>query len=153
VKLADMVFRDGDVVPSLEDGFHRRGVAGDLLFIAAGEGLDLKPGQQMFDLAVGQLAAFDPGGGADALDRGHPAQGIEPLGGKRSQGPLSPFEFIDLAEQCEQSGRDLDGPGVHGCLSTPYFHPNTPKCPRVDSPEYTRLGRDGIHPARAARSA
>ena len=56
------------------------------------EGLDLQLGKQAVDLAVRELRALDAGRGADALDRGHLAQGLEPARRdrpERAPGPLN----------------------------------------------------------------
>jgi hypothetical protein len=70
VKLLDMVFVDGNVLPGGKDGFHDSGIASYFLLVAALEFLDFQVGKQSLDLAVGQLAALDAGGGADAFDGG-----------------------------------------------------------------------------------
>src|SRR5258708_5100733 len=55
-------FCQGDLVPGLENQLHGFGVASHFLLIPGMEGLDFKVGQQLFDLPVGEFAAFDPGG-------------------------------------------------------------------------------------------
>jgi hypothetical protein len=74
VQLLDVVLGERDVLPGREHQIHQLGVAGHLLLVAGGEGLDLQVRQQLLHLPVGQLAALDAGRGADALDGGHAAQ-------------------------------------------------------------------------------
>jgi hypothetical protein len=128
VKLFDMVFRNGNVSPCMEDGFHDFSIAGDFLLVAAVEALDFQVGQQALNLAVGQLAALNAGGRSDAFDGGNMAQRPQPIrrkGTKRAPGAL---ELINLSNQSQQFRRDLYGIGFdHTRLYTRLYriiHPN-----------------------------
>lgn len=52
VKLLDMVFRDGNVLPGMENCFHHFGIAGDFLLVAAAEAFDFQVGKQALNLVV-----------------------------------------------------------------------------------------------------
>ena len=99
VQLQNMVFRQVDCVEMREYGLHDLRISGDFLFVARGEGFDVKIGEQPPDLRVSQPAAFDAGGRADALDGGHAAQRLEPLRRKRSQSAPSALELVDFADE------------------------------------------------------
>jgi len=72
VHLLDMVFRQRDLFPRLEYQLHGFGVASHFLVISCMEELDFKAGQQLFDLSVGEFAAFNAGGCSDAFNGGLP---------------------------------------------------------------------------------
>ena len=75
VHLLDMVFRQCNFFPRLENQLHGFGVASHFLVISCMEGLDFKAGQQLFDLSVGEFAAFNAGGCSDAFNGGLPCVG------------------------------------------------------------------------------
>jgi hypothetical protein len=68
VKLTDMVLGQCQVLPVIERSLTDSRIARDLLLVPGREGLDVDVGEQLFDLAVGQLRALDAGGRGDALD-------------------------------------------------------------------------------------
>ena len=90
MELLDVVLGEREVLPRPEDGLHH------------------KVGQQPLDLAIRQLAAFNPGGGADALDGGHVTESAEPLWGNRAQSSPGTLEFVDPRDEVEDLGRDLE---------------------------------------------
>ena len=106
VSLPDVILGEGDIGIRLEYEFHDFGIARDLLLIAGGERLDLQPGQQALDVAVGELRAFDAGRGADALDGGHCAQRLESLRRHRADRPPSALELVDPGNESEDFRRD-----------------------------------------------
>ena len=55
MKLADHVFRDGDLIEGIEHLIHDMSVARDLLLIASFELGDVQSAKQVLDLAVGEL--------------------------------------------------------------------------------------------------
>ena len=59
VKLLDVIFGDGDVLPGMEDGFHDLGITGDFLLIASVELFNFQVGKQSLNLSVGELTAFN----------------------------------------------------------------------------------------------
>jgi len=61
VQLLDVVLGEGDVLPGREHQVRQFGIAGHLLLVAAGEGLDLQVQQQLLYFPVGQPAALDAG--------------------------------------------------------------------------------------------
>ena len=73
VQLPDMVFSQIDRIKVREDRFHHRGVPGNLLFVSRIKPLDLDVAEKRSHLFVGGLAAFDPRGRSDTLDRRHAA--------------------------------------------------------------------------------
>ena len=123
VQLLDVVLGERDVLPGREHQVHHLGVAGHFLFVAGGEGLDLQVGQQPLHLPVGQLAALDAGGGADALDGRHAAQRRQPVRRERAQGAPRAFELVDPGNEAQDLRRDLDGVGFQ---HEPILHPFTP---------------------------
>ena len=108
VKLLDVVFGKRYILPRMEDCFHDGGVAGDLLLVAAGKGLDLQIGKKALNFAVGKLTTLDACRRADALDCRNAAQGAEPFRGKRSERPPCSLKLVDLSDQGEDLGRNLD---------------------------------------------
>lgn len=124
MELLDVVLGVREVFPRTEDGLHHFGVACYLLFVAACERSNVEVGQQPLDLAIRQLAAFNPGGGADALNGGHVTEGAEPLWGKRAQSSPGTLELVDRRNEVEDLGRDLERVERE---HSPYLHPKTPK--------------------------
>ena len=111
VQLLDVVLGERDVLPGREHQVHQLGVAGHFLLVAGGEGLDLQVRQQVLHFPVGQLAALDAGGGADALDGGHAPQGRQPVGRERAQGAPGAFELVDPGDEAQDLRGDLEGVG------------------------------------------
>ena len=111
VKLLDVVLRDGDVGVGLGHGVHDFGVASDFLLVTGRERLNLDVREKAFDFTIRELAAFDPGGGADALDGGDPAKGLEAFRGQRSEGSPRPLELIQFGYERQNLGRDGEGFG------------------------------------------
>ena len=98
-------------------------VAGHFLLVARVEGLDLQVREQALDLAVRQPATLDAGRGADALDGRDPPQGREAFRRQGAQGTPGSLELVDLGDEGEHLGRDLQG----GCLEHhPFLHPQIP---------------------------
>lgn len=62
MKLADVIFGNGDGVPRGKDEIHDGGVTGDFLFVAVAEGIGLDVGEQGGDLLIGELGTLDAGG-------------------------------------------------------------------------------------------
>ena len=124
VQLLDVVLGDYDIVPRPEHEFHHLRIAGHFLLVAGGEGFDLEIGEQPLDLAVGQFAALDPRRGTDALDRSDTSQRRQTLRRERAQRTPCTLELVDLGDQAQDLGRDLDGVGVDRFLghSQIYIH-------------------------------
>jgi len=123
VELLDVVLRDRDLRPRMEDGLHDFGVTGDLLLVAGGKGFDLQIGEQALHVAVGKLAAFDARRGADALNGRHAAQGAQTCWRKGSGRTPCPFELIDLSDEREHFGGDRDVAGLKHLAITPIYTP------------------------------
>ena len=138
----------------MEDGLHDLGVSGDLLLVAGGEGFDLQIGEQALHVAVGEFAALDAGGGADALNGRHAAQGVQALGRQGSQRAPCSFELVDLGDEGEHFRRNRDVGGLEHLTLTPIYTPiSTHKSTRdalVQGIQGSRagLGRSGakLHP-------
>jgi hypothetical protein len=120
VELLDVILAEWQILPRAEDGLHDFGVTCDLLLVAAGERSDSEIGQQPLDLPVRQLAAFDPGRGTNALNRGDMAKRTETLGSKRSQSPPGTLELVDACDQTKNFGCDLESAEQE---HLPYVHP------------------------------
>ena len=154
VQLLDVVFGDRDLFPRPEHELHRFGVAGDLLLVAGGEGLDVEVGEQAFDLAVGELAALDPGGGADALDGRDAPQRRQPFGRDGSERPPGALELVDLGDQRQDLRGDPDGvdSDAHTRIDT-QLHPNG-KAARIFTqfhPIGPSVGKGGLKPSLAEK--
>ena len=126
VQLLDVVLGERDVLPGREHQVHHLGVARHFLLVAGGEGLDLQVRQQALDFTVGQFAALDAGGGADALNRRHAPQGRQTIRRKRAQGTPRALELVDLGDQAQDLRGDLDGVGSDHETNTT---PNNTHCP------------------------
>ena len=61
MELTDHVFRDRDLLEGIEYLIHDIGVASDLLLVPCLELRDAQAAQQVLDLAIGELRAFDAG--------------------------------------------------------------------------------------------
>jgi len=109
VQLVDMVLVERDLTPRGEHQLHQFGVAGYLLFISGLQGPDGQVGQQHLDFPVGEIAALDAGGRADALDGCRPAQGGQAFWRKGAQGTPCALELIDPANQAQDLRGDLKG--------------------------------------------
>jgi len=123
VQLLDVVLGEGDVLPGREHQVHQLGVAGHLLLVAGGEGLDLQVRQQLLHFPVGQRAALDASRGADALDGCHAAQGQQAVGRERTQGAPGALELVDPGDEAQDLRGDLEGVGLQ---HEPILHPFTP---------------------------
>src|SRR5271166_5574818 len=131
MQLFDMVLGDSDVFQRPEHKLHRLRISGDLLLVAGGEGFDLQVRQQALDLAIRKLAALNPGGGADALDRGDAAQRRQALGSEHPQRPPGALEFIDLCNQRQDFRGDTEGVDLDGHTRRyTQLHPNSKSSPR-----------------------
>jgi len=64
VQLLDVVLRQRDVLPGIEDGAHRFGIPGHLLLVSGAERVNVQVRQQDTDLVVGEPCPLDPGGGS-----------------------------------------------------------------------------------------
>ena len=62
----------------------------------------------MFDLAIAELRALNPGRGADAFDGRNAAQAREPLWGDSADCSPRALELVDLGDQREDFGRNAD---------------------------------------------
>ena len=80
MELADHVFRNRDLLEGIEHLIHDIGVTGDLLFVARRELGDVQATQQVLDLAVGELGAFDACGRANTFNGGDAAERCESFG-------------------------------------------------------------------------
>ncbi len=76
--------------------------------MAAGDQERLRQSLATLDLAVGELRTLDAGRRTDALDRGHPAQGLEPLRRDRPKRAPSPLELIDPGNEAENFRGDRE---------------------------------------------
>jgi len=70
VQPTDVVLAERDRTVRADDEIDRLGVARDLLLVARGESADADAAQKRLDLVVGERAALDARGRADALDGG-----------------------------------------------------------------------------------
>jgi hypothetical protein len=104
------------------------GIASHFLFVAGGEGLDLQVRQQLLHLAVGQLAALNAGGGADALDGSHAAQRRQAVRCECAQGAPGAFELVDPGNEAQNLRGDLEGVGFQ---YEPPLNPFTPNLTRL----------------------
>jgi hypothetical protein len=115
MELADHVFRDGDLPEGIAHLIHDVGITGDLLFIPGLEFGDVQAAEQVFDLAVRELGAFDAGGGADTFNGGDLAQAGEFFRGKAAHHAPLAFELVQFRNETEhfrcdgESGREHDG--------------------------------------------
>jgi len=123
MQLADVIFRQRDGLEAGEDRLHHRGVARHFLFVAVGEGADLKVGQQQLDLPVAELGAFDAGRRTDALDGGDPPQAGKPLRCDSPDGSPGALELVDFGDQREDLGGDPEGGDVEVIHSSIHFGP------------------------------
>ena len=85
--------------------------------------LDLQVRPQPLDLPIGQPAALDARGGADALDGGHASQGRQAVGSQRAQSAPGAFELVDPCDDDKDLGSDLKGIGVQHNPDYTHSHP------------------------------
>lgn len=105
MKLFDMVLCDRCVRPGVIDGLHHLGITRHLLLIARRELADFKIGQQMFDLAICQLAPLETGGGANTFDGCDMAEGAEPF--RRQVSERAPPPPLNSSTSDKRDGSSL----------------------------------------------
>jgi hypothetical protein len=111
VQLADMVLAERDRTVRVDDEIDGLGVARDLLLIARGETADADPAEKRLDLVVGERAALDARGRADALDGGDLAERVQPVGRKRARCPPGAAELLDAGQEPQHAGGELGRSG------------------------------------------
>lgn len=101
VQLADMVFRQADMIEGFENPLHCFRVPGNFLLITRDKGASGEICQELLHVAVRQGAALDARGRAHAFDGRYPSQGGQPLRRNRPQSLPRAFELVDLGCQGE----------------------------------------------------
>ena len=104
VQLADVVLAERDRLVRLRDEIHNLRVARNLLLVARLEPADAGPAENRFDLLIGERAALDARGRADALDGGDVSERIQPLGRKPARGPPRPSKRLDARQEAQHAG-------------------------------------------------
>ena len=102
VELADVVFRESQIFVSLEHQIHGFRVARDLLLVAGREGLHFDIGEKCFHLGVGELRPFNSGGGTNAFDSSHLAEGAQSIRRQGLEGVPTSLELIDFRDELDQ---------------------------------------------------
>ena len=112
-----------------EDELHYEGVACDLFFVPALEGLGFESPQQLCNFGIREFRPLDPRRGTHTLDGRNPAELTEPFRRKPlNRTPVS-LVAIDLADEVQHfaGDREIDGQfSGHGRENTrlrSYLHP------------------------------
>ncbi len=69
MKLFDVIFGDGQLLPRLKDEIHRGGVTRHFLLVARLEGFSFQAGEKRFNFLIAQAHALDASRRTDALNR------------------------------------------------------------------------------------
>jgi hypothetical protein len=62
VKLLEIILRQMDDSPGIEDRIHHFGISRNFLLVAAGEGLTIQAAEHFFNLGVSQRSSFNARG-------------------------------------------------------------------------------------------
>jgi len=92
------------MLPGGKNGFHNFGAASYFLLVATIEFFDFQIGKQPLDLAVGELAALDAGGGADALDGGNRRSALSRSGARLPRARQAPLNSSISDSNTSNSG-------------------------------------------------